>query len=309
MDDILGNPLVSVVIATFNMGPYIVGAVESVLRQTYGNIEVHVVDDGSTDSTAEEMRQFASDPRVTYQRQANAGQASAKNRGIAASRGEFVAFCDADDLWLPNKLELQLPAFARPEVGLAYTRAVDLRGTPSIEPGFYDTELAENAPRPQGHVTEALFVNNFVPFGTAMVRRECFDKVGVFDERYRMGIDWELWLRISLHYEFAFVDAVTYLYRVWEGQMSNNWRGRYEYCFRIMRDFMARYPDSVSEREVAHAWAVAYASRARIRSYRANEHVAALGDVIRCLRFKPAYFPAWRLFGRVALNALGSRAP
>ena len=99
------NDRVSVVIATYNMGQYLPQAVESVLAQSYFNVEVQIVDDGSTDHTAQIAQQWEGHSRVRVHRQANRGQARAKNKGVALSRGAFVAFLDADDQWLPAKLE------------------------------------------------------------------------------------------------------------------------------------------------------------------------------------------------------------
>ena len=115
-------PEVSVIIATYNMGQYLPLAVRSVLAQTRGNLEVHVVDDGSTDDTAEVMRQFARDARVHYHWQPNGGQTKAKNLGIGRARGAFISFCDADDLWTPDKLAVQLAYLqAHPALGYALT--------------------------------------------------------------------------------------------------------------------------------------------------------------------------------------------
>ena len=103
-------PLVTVVIATYNMAGFLATAVRSALAQTYDPIEVLVIDDGSTDTTDEEMRQFE-DERVRYVRQHNQGQAAAKNRGVLEARGEYIAFLDADDYWRHDKLALQMALF------------------------------------------------------------------------------------------------------------------------------------------------------------------------------------------------------
>ena len=115
-------PAVSIVIATYNGEQYLEAAVRSVLAQTISQIEVIVVDDGSTDRTPELERVLAADSRVRWIRQQHASQAHAKNRGIAESNAPIVGFCDSDDLWHPRKLELQLPHFDRPEVGVVYSR-------------------------------------------------------------------------------------------------------------------------------------------------------------------------------------------
>lgn len=296
--------LVSVVLATYNCREYIGQAIESILSQTYSNLELHVVDDGSTDGTREEVERFFRDPRFHYHYQANAGQTVAKNHGIRRSRGEFIGFCDADDVWLPEKLALQMPAFGEhAQLGVVYSRAAlfDAQGAP-VEPDRSDEPTYHS-----GRVTSELFKINFIPFGTAVVRRRCLEQVGGFDEQYRMSIDWELWLRISLHYEFLFVDVETYAYRVWAGQMSRNWRGRYEHAFRIMREFLAHHPGVIDERTETEAWAHSYTQRARLRTFISHEYVRALGDVCRALRVKPTYRFAWRTVPVIALAAAGLR--
>ena len=296
--------LVSVVMAAYKCRPYIGQAIGSVLAQTYTNLELHVIDDGSTDGTAEEVAPFLSDSRVRYHYQANGGQTVAKNAGIRQSRGEFVAFCDADDLWLPHKLALQVPRFAHDErVGVVYTRSgrMDAQGVRLA------IDQSDAPPCPSGNVTQDLFRTNFVPFGTAVIRRRCLDELGVFDERYRMGIDWELWLRVSVEYHFDFIDAETYMYRVWPGQMSSDWRGRYEHAFRIMRAFVDRHPMAVGPNAVREAWSHSYMQRARLRSAVSGEHSRALGDVARALRFQPTSRLAWKTLPAVVLAAAGVR--
>jgi glycosyltransferase involved in cell wall biosynthesis len=293
---------VSVIIATYNMGHYLGDAIASVLAQTMDDLDVHVVDDGSTDGTRDLVKQFSSDPRMHYYWQENAGQTRAKNRGIQSSRGSLIAFCDADDMWKADKLERQYPLFDREgTVGVVYSRTVKL-----LESGA-EVDAADGILRPSGKVTAELFKYNFVPFGTAVVRRRCLEQLGAFDERYRMGIDWELWLRLSTVYEFQFLDAVTYVYRIWSGQMSTNWRGRYEHCFRIMEDFMDEHPGAVPPDVVREAWAHSFVQRARLRSLLAGEHSNAIMDVATALRHKPAYVPAWKLLGRICLTAAGVR--
>jgi glycosyltransferase involved in cell wall biosynthesis len=296
--------LVSVVMATYKCRPYIAQAIASVLAQSYTNFELHIVDDGSTDGTAVEVAPFLADRRVHYHYQENGGQTVAKNAGIRQSRGEFIAFCDADDVWLPHKLEVQLPRFGRnARVGVVYSRT----GRMDAEGARLEIDESD-APRcPSGQVTPDLFKLNFVPFGTAVVRRRCLDELGAFDEHYRMGIDWELWLRLSVHYEFDFVDTETYVYRVWPGQMSSDWRGRYDHAFRIMHEFLARNPGAIAPGAVRDAWSHCYAQRARLRTALSGEHSQALQDVARALGLQPTSRFAWKTLPAVMLAATGLR--
>jgi glycosyltransferase involved in cell wall biosynthesis len=295
-------PLVSVVIATHNMADYLPAAVQSVLAQTYRRLEVVIVDDGSTDGTEDVLRQFEEDPRIRICRQQKSGQPVAKNNGIRLCTGGIVGFCDADDMWLPDKLAVQVPAFAvAPTVGVVYSKAIRLlQHTQQVE-------TISGTDFPAGRVTKALFVENFVPFGTALVRRECFDNLGMFDERYPMGIDWELWLRLSTRYEFSFVDAITYVYRVWPGQMSGNWKGRYDNAFLIMERFLAEHPEAVDAHTTRLAYADSYTRRARRRSSQSGEGLNALSDVARAIRTMPSFAPAWRCLVHISLQGIGWR--
>ena len=296
--------LVSVIMATYNCRQFLGPAIASVLGQTYSHLELHIVDDGSTDNTKEEVERFLADPRVHYHHQQNSGQTVAKNHGIRQSRGEFVAFCDADDMWRPHKLALQVPRFAHNgKLGVVYTRAslIDQQGAP-VRP-----DRSDEPHRPSGWVTPYLFTINFIPFGTALVRRQCLDEVGLFNESYQMGIDWELWLRVSLRYEFLFVDVETYVYRVWPGQMSRNWKGRYEHAFRIMSDFTSKHPGLLDPAIKKAATAHSYATRARARAMVSGDYRGGLADLMRALRIDPMFLLAWKTLAMITLRATGVR--
>src|SRR5215211_7212535 len=115
-------PAVSVVVATRNYARYVAGALRSVLDQTWRDLEVVVIDDGSTDDTPAVVQPFLTEPRLYYHRTDGLGQSRAKNLGVQLSRAPLVAFLDGDDEWLPTKLERQLPSFQNPAVGVVYSR-------------------------------------------------------------------------------------------------------------------------------------------------------------------------------------------
>lgn len=296
----MGRPKVSVVIATYNCGAYLTEAVASVLGQTVSDLELIVVDDGSTDDSRERVAAFR-DERLRYAWQPNAGQTVAKNHGVRLAVGEFIGFCDGDDYWYPEKLAVQLPLFeGDPRVGVVYS------GIDTIDGAGRRLDVPER-PRFRGDVLDAMFLTNFVPFGTAVVRAACLARVGAFDETLRMGIDWDLWLRVSAHYRFDYVDAATYAYRVWGGQMSRNWQGRYESAFRIMEKFEREHPGAVSRATVRRGRANTYANRARasVKDVPAD----AIGDALRAIGLDPFEAYNWKTLARVAAEGLRASLP
>lgn len=218
-------PLVTVVVPAYNAGRFVEEAVRSALRQTYADLEVVVVDDGSTDDTAERVRALcAADPRVRLLQQENGGVAAARNRGIAAARGALIAPLDADDVWYPAKLERQVEVMARDDtLGLVYTgwERVDEAGRPI--PG------TARAPRAEGWLADRLVLANLIPCASApLIRRACLEEVGGYEDHRGFGgqgcEDWDLYLRLAERYRFAVVPECLVGYRQSGGSMSANRR-------------------------------------------------------------------------------------
>lgn len=255
-----GEPLVSVMISTFNYGQFLPASVGSVLSQTYKNWELIVVDDGSTDNTASVMASFSRTPRITYVPRPHEGHVKAKNLGISMAKGEFVALLDADDVWDKEKLKKQIALFKEPAVGVVYCR-LKFIGEDGQETGK-EPDSKYLAPC-RGRVTRRLYIDNFVPFSAAVVRKECFKKVGLLDESYTIGNDWDLWLRMSAHYDFDFVDEPLLLYRTGHGgQLSQKINLRHKCAEEIMRNFAKNFPRALSDADRRRAWAYTYTNRA-----------------------------------------------
>jgi glycosyltransferase involved in cell wall biosynthesis len=274
--------------ATFNMARYLPLAVNSVLQQTYKNIEVIVVDNGSTDDTADAIRPFLTDKRLRFLRLPSKGRAVARNRGIQEAQGELVAFLDADDKWCLNKLELQVPLFFKSKAtGVVCSRFiyVDELGTAVAESNH---ELFK------GRVTGRLFIFNFVGFGTAVARRECFDRLGGFNEDIVMGDDYDLWLRLSTEYDFDYIDSPLLYYRVWPGQISKNFRGRYVSGIETMKRFLRQFPGHIARATEREAWAHTYVGFGHCILEIDRQMSEALGLYVQALYYKPTYIPAWR---------------
>jgi len=203
------NGLVSVIIPTYNSDKYLSDSIESALAQTYPHVEIIVIDDGSTDNTKKVVEPYLG--IITYLYKENAGPASARNLGIAKSHGEYIAFLDADDYWLPEKLKIQIDFFqSNPQYGMIHANNLILETEREPYPAF----IGESPPT--GWVFKNLFLSNHINNLTVILKRECLDKVKGFDESKELiGIeDYELWLRISLFYEIGFLDKIVAVYRV-----------------------------------------------------------------------------------------------
>lgn len=289
------QPVVSIIMASYNSAQFVPEAINSVLCQTYPHWELHIVDDGSTDNSVEVIQPFLNDKRIHFYCQENQGQAVAKNRGLRASKGDFIAFLDADDIWSLDKLEKHLPAFsARPEAGLIHTNVmlISEAGEPLGSP---------QRSYPEGWISGHLLVENCVNGMASMLRRESLEKVGLFDETLRMGIDYDLWLRISAHYPIAFLDEITYFYRQWGGQMSHKYEQRMEHGIRIMEKFLQNHPGVVPTETVRTAWAQTYVNRGNSRFRVDRRWRDAFSDYALALRYQPSFWPAWRSIIKLAL--------
>jgi glycosyltransferase involved in cell wall biosynthesis len=218
---------ISVVVTSYNYGAFIKEAVDSILSQTFASFEIIIIDDGSSDNTRAILSKF-NDPRIIYCYQENQGQPKAKNRGIRESSGELIAFLDADDVWLPSKLAKQVALFAKPEVGVVYSRRKWIDSSGKIISGN------ERVLR-KGWILDDIFVDNFVCFSSSVVRRSYLEQVGYFDESLPMGIDYDLWIRLACMCKFNFVDEPLVFYRTGHANLSKNTMKRYECAQTIMR--------------------------------------------------------------------------
>jgi glycosyltransferase involved in cell wall biosynthesis len=241
----VSGPLVSVVIPAFNAERFLARTLDSVSRQTYSALEIIVVDDGSLDGTAGIVRQQAAlDPRVRLIRQENAGVAAARNRGIAESDGCFVAPLDADDLWHPQKIELQLRRFEeRPSAGLVYCWSIGIDEEDRVMRQRVSPASFE------GDVFAALVFQNFIGNASSpLIRRACLDEVGGFDPALRVAggegcEDRKLYLDIAERHDFAVVPRFLVGYRQLAGSMSWNYEKMLRSHELIMAQARRRRPE------------------------------------------------------------------
>ena len=241
----LNQPLVSVIIPAYNAEQFIAKTLESVLSQTYQNIEILVIDDGSTDTTAEVVKSFAQkDSRIILLRQSNAGVAAARNLAIQKSQGEYIAAIDADDIWYPQNLEKQVKCLIKsePSVGIAYSWSVDINEQDLLTGGFYNSTI-------QGEVYTALIYKYFIGnASSSLIRRACFEKIGDYNCKFKrenaQGCeDWELHIRIAEHYQFKVVPEYLVGYRQITSSMSCNYAAMAKSHSLIMADVRQRHPE------------------------------------------------------------------
>ncbi len=217
--DSLTIPKVSVIIPAYNAMNFLPQTVESVLKQTFTNFEILIVNDGSKDNIKEWYENNIKDPRVKLISQENKGLSAARNLGIAVTKGEYIAFLDADDLWKPKKLEKQVRCFEKdPKVGLVYTWTAFIDELDNPIGRIISSNI-------EGNAWEKMVVNDKISNGSsAMVRRICFDKVGLFDSNVNSTSDRDMWIRIAEHYSFAVVKEPLTLYRRHSQNMTNNYK-------------------------------------------------------------------------------------
>ncbi len=209
-------PTISVIIPAYNAERTILETITSVQQQTFSDLELLVINDGSTDQTLE-LLNSVNEPRMKILDYPNGGVSVARNRGITHARGEFIAFLDADDLWIADKLELQLAALQQhPEAGVVYSWNYCMDEKGEI---FY----ADNPIFFTGNVYAQLLLDNFIVNGSnCLIRRQAIASVGEFDPMVAGSEDWDYWLRLALQWPFVVVEKPQIFYRLSSKSISSN---------------------------------------------------------------------------------------
>lgn len=284
--------LVSVVIPAYNYAKFLPAAVESVLAQTYSPIELIVVDDGSTDETPAILTGYGD--RIQNIRKVNAGLSAARNTGIKAARGQFVGFLDADDLWLPDKIAMQMELYARhPEAGCigCGVQVVDA----DLKEGRR-TSHADLVGTSEKRLQDILLRREWVggSGSGALIRRSILDEVGLFDENLTAAEDWDMWLRIVAQYSVYNVrEPLVRIRRHFTGTFRNAEKMERNQLT-VYRKQMERTPwafeSSVRRQAMSMIWMDSARERVHARSY-----WSAAGRLVRALRACPFDAGAWRL--------------
>lgn len=232
------QPLVSVIIPAYNAEAYILHTLNSVLSQTYKNIEVVVVDDGSRDGTVQIVETIIQkDDRVILLRQPNSGVSVARNRAIEKSRGEYIAPIDADDIWYSQKIEKQVNCMLHEgtSTGLVYAWSVQINKKGLLTGGYSAFPI-------EGDVFPALIMCNFIGNGSVpLIRRVCFDRIGGYNTHVEPCEDYDLQLRIAEFYKYRVVKEFLVGYRKVVGSRSFNYRDMETSRRIVMEDVKQQY--------------------------------------------------------------------
>ena len=238
------DSLVSVIIPTYNRYRMVTRAIESVLTQTYRNIELIIVDDASKDNTFELLKTEYADPRIKIVRHPrNLGGAAARNSGIRNAKGGLIAFLDSDDEWLPEKLARQIPLLlSNPDVGAVYCKHYILEHGGSLS---IDRRIRYY----KGWVQNYL-LRGWCPTSTSLfvIRKECFQTVGLFDDSLPSFQDYDLWLRIATRYQFDYIDCPLVKYFIHdESRVSIDIDARINGLEKIMAKWEEIYKHAIGE--------------------------------------------------------------
>jgi len=313
--------LVSVVIPSYNCAKYITQAVQSVLDQSYGNTEIIVVDDGSTDATRDMLQPFMKD--IVYVFQENKGLPGARNRGIKESSGEYIAFLDADDRWRNNKLDYQIRVLESfPSVHLVFSdfsvfdeegykeESFYRKGFPffqefgfTLQDIFLDMSKLRSDQHSDGiriyhgHIAKYLFCGNFILPSSVLIRKSAVDRIGGFDESYRVAEETDFFLRFCTYHDAAFVDSPLVDYMIKRaGNLtgSSNTERLIKNAIDIQLDYISKHPETYESNKSLFDIAVAKTHSRLAYYYLTMRKNAAARQAAKCSgSWKPLQIKAY----------------
>lgn len=304
-------PTVSVIIPAFNSEKLILQTINSVLNQTENDFEIIIIDDGSTDQTADLVEGI--DNRVKVIRQENQGIAAARNAGIRIAQGKFITFLDHDDLWHPQKLATQLKYFKKqPVIGCVFSSFH--RWNDDQQPVFPDKQLDYDDIDEDlsGWIYHKLILDNWVLLSTAMFKKEVIQDIGNFDGSLPPSDDWDYAIRVSRKYQFCKLKQVTTLYRIHTNQTSlqlSNHNPAIEFRKRTIQRYGFIGPDGseIDRKQLDRYFFKAYLSFGHSH-YKQGNLLIALQAFIAALKRKPfsaeVYFYLIASTAKIAINAI-----
>jgi glycosyltransferase involved in cell wall biosynthesis len=278
------NYTVSVIIPAYNAEAHLAEAIESTLHQTFKNFEIIIIDDGSTDNTFNIAKSYTRHNNVIVIRQLNFGPSKARNLGIKSARGEYCAFLDSDDLMLSNRLELQVKKMQEnPGTGLVYTDLMTFN-----ERGVVHSTKKVFVRPFCGQVLDKLLRENFITTSTVMVRRECFDSVGYFDENMKHSEDYKMWLNIAGKYCVKYIDIPLVKYRYQSGSLSSNRIVISTSSYNVVKEFWEKNHQYRNENHLALR---ASLGRHLMCMADAHYHHGNIREALRCLIKSFFFYP------------------
>lgn len=291
MDNKLNRmPKVSVLMPSFNYARYLSLAIESVLSQSYSDLELIITDDCSTDNSRKIVEHWKrQDNRVVpVFHDVNHGLARARNSGLAVSSGEFVALCDADDIWLQHKLKTQMECFrAQPDLGVVHSDSAIIDGDGKLTGQLFSSLLHRKGQITSGHLFEVLCERNFLCVPTVILRREAIEYAGGFEENLRSLEDWVCWTKVSRKYPFQYVEEALVQYRIHGAGLSSNPTGMAENrvkAVQFLLDSFSDIPPRLKSR-MLYSLGVSYLETSESRN--------ALRAFLDSVRANPAQVRSW----------------
>lgn len=236
------TPEISVIIPAYNAEKFIAEAITSVLNQTFGDLEIIVVNDGSTDNTLDVLKQYT-DPRLSYYDIKNSGVSFARNYAVKKSAGKWLAFIDADDIWDPNKLEEQLLSIEGKRWSHTDSYYIGEKQSGSEK----RSDLTEQF---DGNIFEHLIEENFITTSTVLIDKNLFLSIGGFDENLKALEDWKLWLDISSKEDVAYSRKPLAKYRVYEGSTSRKAREMLPIHIEVIRSVAKTLPSNKKSQQL-----------------------------------------------------------
>jgi glycosyltransferase involved in cell wall biosynthesis len=215
------KPKVSVIIPCYNYADYLKICLQSVLAQTFQDFEIIVVDDSSTDHTPEVVKDF-SDPRLRYVRhEKNLGPAAAFNTGINLAQGKYITVIGADDVMMPDNIAVKVDILEHyPDIGLVHSNAELIDESGRILGKAHSRRCFDRVQK-RSSFNDLLLNGNFIVASSVFVPKRCYEKVGLYDPDLTHSEDWDMWLRIAYHYDFAYLDSCLIQYRVHDNSLRH----------------------------------------------------------------------------------------
>ena len=222
------NPLTTMIVLSYNYSRFILETLESVKAQTYKNTQLVIIDDCSTDDSVAVIDRWLQENRIECTficHQKNQGICKSLNDALAAATGKYISMIASDDVWLPDKIEHQVEIMeSQPEgVGVLYSDAFQMDEGGHPLPDMFITAHRKLPQMPQGQILNTLLEGNFIPGMTVLIRRSCYDAVGLYDENLPWE-DWDMWMRIARRYSFTYSPTPSAKYRVHDGSFSHSHR-------------------------------------------------------------------------------------